>query len=219
MIPWKGDVVKLNPEIDIDNYCRILRGLLVHDKEMLVKDIEIRDDYNYVSVYFDKGNSFGIRLPEGRFYATNVGSLSLFVLERGDEEHPFSENTQYPVPVPGDKVLLENHSILSRGTYFIEACNCNGCSKGNYWPHGEMRCGAHIQDQSVICYNPSQKGWTCDGILYRTNNPVQQKQIVKIDLKILNTKIGSTKCARCGGLLKNPMPGIPVFQHCPKCEP
>jgi hypothetical protein len=38
----------------------------------------------------------------------------------------------------------------------------------------------------------------------------------KANLKQLNSSPGSTNCASCGGLLKEPWSNI---KHCPKCEP
>ena len=39
------------------------------------------------------------------------------------------------------------------------------------------------------------------------------------DLRSMNTQLGRSACASCGGPLRNPMPPSPRFQHCPKCEP
>jgi len=39
------------------------------------------------------------------------------------------------------------------------------------------------------------------------------------DLKIRNTDPEAQTCAKCGGALKDPVPGVPIFRHCPVCEP
>lgn len=39
-----------------------------------------------------------------------------------------------------------------------------------------------------------------------------------INLKILNTKLGATHCAACGGELRIPGGLSSIYQYCPKCE-
>ena len=48
---------------------------------------------------------------------------------------------------------------------------------------------------------------------------VDEGQIAKPDsgsLKVANSRPDAKACASCGGLLKEPWPGL---KHCPKCEP
>jgi hypothetical protein len=39
------------------------------------------------------------------------------------------------------------------------------------------------------------------------------------NLKEKNIQPGRTNCDYCGGKLKNPIPGLDIFKHCPTCEP
>jgi hypothetical protein len=38
-------------------------------------------------------------------------------------------------------------------------------------------------------------------------------------LKQANTHPDAKVCADCGTILKDPLPGVPLYKHCPKCEP
>ncbi len=40
-----------------------------------------------------------------------------------------------------------------------------------------------------------------------------------IDLKARNTRPEAVACAKCGGKLSDPVPGLPSMKHCPVCEP
>jgi hypothetical protein len=59
-------------------------------------------------------------------------------------------------------------------------------------------------------------GWSHDVQLFVPIDVGRENPI--IDLKSLNTQPGSTNCAGCNGLLKDPGMG-PRFKYCPKCEP
>jgi len=38
-------------------------------------------------------------------------------------------------------------------------------------------------------------------------------------LKCRNTDPEALTCAKCGWVLKDPVPGMPIYRHCPVCEP
>jgi hypothetical protein len=38
-------------------------------------------------------------------------------------------------------------------------------------------------------------------------------------LKVCDTDPEAQTCAKCGEGLNDPMPGVPIFRHCPVCEP
>ena len=78
--------------------------------------------------------------------------------------------------------------------------------------------GYEINDKGfpVLFSDLVKHGFPPDGSLFI---PINEKTKVPRDLRVANTKLGTTACASCGGPLKNPMPGILAFQHCPTCEP
>lgn len=211
MIPWIGDVVQINPKIDLDKPDYLcIKNMNCKDDKLSVKAVYSHtDDPLYVSVEVDNYRSFGIYVPNGSFYRDSKKADSLFILVSGKDKEEFRKESLYPVPVPGDKITLSG----TNKEYIVKACNC---FTGAGWPL-TADCGAHI-DKCGLCYNIKMKGWVYNGILHRT---AQSAGVVveKSDLKSLNTKFGATACASCGGKLKNPLPGNPLFQHCPKCEP
>jgi hypothetical protein len=39
------------------------------------------------------------------------------------------------------------------------------------------------------------------------------------ELKVRNTDPEAQTCTKCGDALKDPVPGVPIFRHCPMCDP
>lgn len=221
MIPWVNDLIKLNPDINIEGYDDPIKKYLkdIANKQLLVTHVNIDlTDFNKIFIEIDNGEgkeSWGIRVPDGRFYRDEVGSFSLFVLVSGLDEEKILLNSFYPIPTPGDEVHLSNPTTVPTGKYILDSCTCFNTSDG--WPNKKMLCGPHIRGYNSIAYSPARDGWLCDGVLYRTTQSINAPKLV--DLKSQNTKLGAITCASCGGKLKNPMPGNSLFQHCPKCEP
>lgn len=221
MIPWAGDIVKLNPQIDIKKYYSM--GLLPILEELGQENREVINVYlpneklNRVIVDLSYGKSFGILVPDGRFCQDKEKppATSLFCLVSGKDECRIQSGIPYPFPVPGDTVFLENHSFVNPGKYVLASCNCLG-DKG--WPNEEMKCGAHIVDSGGgICYNLSRNGWTCDGILYRPNSGINLND--PLNIRSENIKPESKLCCNCKSGLINPISWDNRFKHCPKCEP
>lgn len=218
MIPWVGDVIQINPKIDLNNpQYACIKNMNCKGDKLSVKSVTVQtDDPLYISVEVNNYRSFGIYVPNGSFYKDNKKADSLFVLISGRDKEEFKKGSRYPVPIPGDKITISN---INNGDHIIKSCNCyNEKEKG--WPF-TADCGAHLDGRlSGLCYNVINVimgGWVYNGILHRT---AQSISVVKqSDLKSLNTKLGVTACASCGGKLRNPLPGNPLFQHCPKCEP
>jgi hypothetical protein len=231
MIPWVGDIVKINHDHIYTGGQRtqILSGSLLRDEGVRVKGIVCApDDPNLVGIIWEALNGFtmgqvSIRSPEGRYHSDPIGSPSLFLLVFGAEQCSFKQYDLIPVPVPGDVVELKSNPPRE---YDISACNCRS-QNINTWPHGKMECGAHILGVGggpywglgyIVDSSRPTKGWVYDGVLKRSKSVQQQQTWDATSLKIANTRPDVVKCAKCGGDLKDPGCG-PTYRHCPKCEP
>jgi len=216
MIPWVGDIVKLNPELE--KQYRIRGGLaaIVGSPTKVLK-VEIHHDApNLVLVTLESG-SVDIRLPEGRFFTEAIGVPSLLALVSGDSHHPFTKGTEgksclYPIPVPGDEFIIAD-PVLPGGAgknAIVEACDCNAGPRfpdGNHWPFGEMQCGAHMNWGGGLCYNMLRNGWCYSGELLRSGVKVAQESPRNND--------GRSECFWCH--IPTGKRGGGAYDICPKC--
>jgi hypothetical protein len=123
-------------------------------------------------------------------------------------------------------ILLENDVTMNLILQRLEELGWTWINGGElpteYKPHsrGKIQVGyfCKIAGKRVLAMNfLDQETLTKDGFyVYRLATTHRTKVV---DLKVENTKLGATVCASCGGKLKNPMPGMLKFQHCPVCEP
>jgi hypothetical protein len=203
MIPWIGDIVRLNPESG-----HLMFHGRVGDQDIVNATRFHGDDMVLVSL--NRGGDFDICLPDGRFFKDQPGAPSLFVLVIGGSKEPVTKGQHLPFPVPGS--ILET----CKGSRFtIEACDCQNIIRNEAWPNGS-RCGAHIRGGIGVCYT-AQSGWLFDGLLFR-NMATTAKVLDASELKAANTRPDAACCAACGGKLKDPGMGL-LYRHCPKCEP
>ena len=122
------------------------------------------------------------------------------------------------LPKPGQIINIKYHkhsSTLDGKIVKLSECNCRGINVG--WPNDLEICGAHIVTKINGEYEKTgfiawayHYGWLLDGELVESDI---------IDLKSQNTSPLATNCCKCGEKLRNPMPGLDIFKHCPKCEP
>lgn len=219
MIPWVNDLIKLNPNINIEGYDDPIKKYLkeIANKQLLVTHVSVDlTDFNKIFIEIDNGQgkeSWGIRVPDGRFYRNEVSSPSLFILVSGLDECKIVKNSFYPIPTPGDEVHLSNPVTVPTGKYILDSCKCFNNDDG--WPNKKMLCGPHIRGYNSIAY-PPRKGWICNGVLYRKGGTSQS---VPQSLQSENTKPESKVCHNCKSILVNPIPWDNRFKHCPKCEP
>ena len=213
MIPWEGDVVKINPAGCTVSCMRNFRRI-IGDGEVTVIRVEMERNYPFsVNIDIAMPNSterVGVCLPDGRFFQEPLGAPPLFTFVSGVKNCFVKLGYWEPVPVPGDK-FIENGGIKD----YIKECDCGlGC--GSNWPYGNMECGAHWYGD--LCYDIFKNGWLYNGVLTRewVSEIIIPSDI--IDLKKLNTQSNSTVCASCGNQLKDPGMG-PIYKHCPICEP
>ena len=75
-------------------------------------------------------------------------------------------------------------------------------------------CGGYGIDENGYCHvwDLVGYGFPCDAQLFvPLGSERPAATLTGLSLKDLNTRVGATVCASCGGLLANPMPGMPRF--------
>lgn len=211
MIPWIGDIVKLNPEGSKHSYLDSLRNkfpgnitvVSISGDPQISGLVVVKIGFQFVDICF----------PDGRFYAEPLGVPPLFTLVSGPDLCKVCANELYPIPVPGDifEVIINSKTVKGH----VLSCSCNS-DNSNSWPNGDMNCGAHLENCDRLVYN-AMTGWYRNGVLYR-NKDISKISISAETLKKLNID-GRNTCAKCGCDLKCPQ-GLGLnYRYCPYCEP
>jgi len=205
MIPWSGDMVRLNPEGSKHSYLGEARRN-IKDVVRVDEVHVVTSNKTFVNVKLANLMSFDLAFPGGQFYADYNNVAPMFEFISGDDKRQVESCSLDPVPVPGN--IFEYNGYKGK----VLPCSCGGDFENN-WPNGDMDCGAHLENHGNLCYR-QEAGWLFDGTLFRMN----EAAIDEISLKAANTMPEATVCARCGGRLRDPHMG-PMFKYCPKCEP
>jgi hypothetical protein len=148
------------------------------------------------------------------------------------EQFPSIALSEFPKPDQADQkliILLDNENVMAT---VLQRCE----ELGWRWMGGNelatqftptipkfIRLGFFYPSSPsfrLLClYNLHQQSWLEKEGFRIYNIAFVDSGPKIINLKAENTKLGATACASCGGKLKNPMPGMLRFQHCPVCEP
>jgi hypothetical protein len=215
MIPQFGDKVRLNPAGCVGAFTADLLRVF-GETPLEFESASIGDPRSELTIKL-KGVGKGyfqakIITPDGRFHSSPEGTMSLFTWFSGLYRMPFVQGEKFPIPVPGDKVVLEGGA-----EHPVRACDCYGSASRNSWPYGNMRCGAHVDSFLVYNIDPGfGHGWTRDGTLIRSVVPSAAPVLDASALRIANMGAAARFCVACGSPLREPYPGL---KHCPKCEP
>lgn len=76
----------------------------------------------------------------------------------------------------------------------------------------------HI-DKGNGCWHVVSDSTEAPALFMPTIDALARTASATAELKIRNTDPEAQTCAKCGGELKDPVPGMPIFRHCPTCEP